>query len=502
MEYFLGIDNGGTVTKAALYDRSGVEVACMSVNTPLKISSKGYQQRDMEELWEANLTVIRQTVDRSGVDPADIRGVGCTGHGKGLYLWGKDDKPAYPGIASTDRRAEQIIHKWKKNGVSEKAERTILQPLIACQPAALLRWVKENEPDVVSNIKWIFECKDYIRFRLTGQAAAELTDYSGSGLLNLQTGNFDPGLMKLYGIEELYECLPPICLSYDNCGAVSKEVSRLTGLWAGTPVCGGMFDIDACAIAMDISSPDKLCVITGTWSINEYISRQPVEKDDTTRNSLFCIPGYYLIEESSPTSAGNLDWFLKNCMKWERAESSISDQSFYARIDELVRKLSPEDSDIIFLPFLYGSNVEGCSEAVFAGLNNSHGVRHMLRAIYEGVAFSHLYHIEKLLRFRSSPDAIRMAGGAVNSSVWVQMFADVIGLPVEVVNWRELGTLGSAMAATVASGIYADYPTAARHMVSIKETVVPDRSRLSIYRKKYNRYKRIAESLSKCFLEI
>ena len=118
-------------------------------------------------------------------------------------------------------------------------------------------------------------------------------------------------------------------------------------------------------------------------------------------------------------------------------------------IDQQVDAIKPEDSNVIFLPFLYGTNDPKCQLSAFTGLNNFHTTGHLLRAIYEGVTFSHMYHIEKLLALRDTPTAIRMAGGATKSEVWLQMFADVIGLPIEMIKTKELGTLGCAMAGAV-----------------------------------------------------
>lgn len=120
----------------------------------------------------------------------------------------------------------------------------------------------------------------------------------------------------------------------------------------------------------------------------------------------------------------------------------------------------------------------------------------MLRAIYEGVAFSHLWHIEKLLAFRNPPETVRMAGGAVNSSVWVQMFADVLNIPIETVSTKELGAKGCAMAAAIAAGIYTDYEDAAKAMVKISSTIYPRQEYVEIYRKKYERYKDILNRLT------
>lgn len=494
MRYLLGLDNGGTMTKAALFDEIGREVAVCSRETPLSTPQVGWNERDMEELWRTNVECIRSVIVAAEIDPAQIVGVGCTGHGKGLYLWGKNEKPAYAGIASTDRRAESIVAHWEQDGTMAKAGWQTLQPIIACQPVALLRWFKENRPMVLDEVQWIFECKDYIRFRLTGVAMAEETDYSGTGLMDLVARSFDRSLLEIFGIEEMYDCLPPLCNAWDCCGGITDEVAALTGLSVGTPVCGGMFDIDACAIAMGVTNQDQLCMITGTWSINEYPAPIPVRADTTTHNSLFCLPNMYLIEESSPTSAGNLDWYLQACMQGEKAKAKEEGVRFYDLVDRMVEALPPQDSNVLFLPFLYGTNT-GVDNAAFVGLSNSYGAAHMLRAIFEGVAFSHRMHLENLLRFRKKPSAIRLAGGAARSTVWVQLFADVLQCPVEVVSTKELGAQGCAMTAAVAAGIYANPQEAVAHMTPEIHTVMPNEAMATIYNEKFTRYMRLTKCL-------
>ena len=493
-KYFMGIDIGGTMTKTAIFDTKGAEIAVAAENTPVITTRENYQERDMLLLWDAVKRTIKAALTKSGIHSRDIAGIGCTGHGKGLYLWGKDGRPAYNAIASTDHRAADIVKQWDENGISEKAKKITLQNVIDCQPAALLAWMKETHPEVLQNTQWIFEAKDYIRFMLTGEAYAEVTDYSGTSLMNLHTQSFDKELMKLFGIGVLYDCLPLLKYSYEHCGCITEEVANQTGLYAGIPVCGGMFDIDACAIAMDVSTPEKLCVITGTWSINEYISEAPIDPAGTTQNSLFCIPGFYLIEESSPTSAGNLEWVIEMFLTAERAEAESKGLPIYQYIDEAVISTSPHDSGLIFFPFLYGSNANYTSSAFF-GLNSSHTKAHILRAVFEGVVFSHMTHIEKLLELRENPSAIRIAGGAVNSSVWTQMFADVIGLPVEVVGVKELGAMGAAMAAAISAGEYRDYRYAAGTMGGYVKTIFPHDELNQIYSGKYMKYKNMLEVL-------
>jgi len=496
-KYLMGIDNGGTMTKAAIFDVFGNEIATCVEKTPLIVPQAGWQERDMYAMWQATVNAIKKALAKSGVDSGDIIGVGCTGHGKGLYLWGKDGKPSYNAISSTDSRAEDIVKEWRASGIADEAKKRTLQRVLACQPAALLAWFKANKPEVLKNTRWIFEAKDYIRFMLTGEAFAEVTDYSGTSLMNLHTKQFDRELLRLYGVEEVFDMLPPLRYSYERCGAVTREAGELTGLKEGTPVSGGMFDIDACAIAMDVSSEDKLCVITGTWSINEYISETPVSPDSTTLNSLFCIPGYYLIEESSPTSAGNLEWIADTFIKGRLPESA--GMSPYRYADMLVASLSPEQSDTLFLPFLYGTNAEGVRSSAFARLNNSYELKHLLRAVFEGVAFSHKSHVDKLLKLRKTLKAVRLAGGVARSPVWTRIFADVLALPVEVIGAKELGAFGSAMSAALCAGYYDDYRSAAKNMVNVLASIEPDVGSIGVYERKYRDYLKLIDALSNIF---
>jgi len=493
--YFMGIDNGGTMCKAVIFDASGKEIASASSKLNMITPQAGFTERDMNELWTVNAKVIREAIVNAGIKAEEIKGVACTGHGKGLYLWGKDNKPAYNGIVSTDARAWMYPEKWNKDGTADRVFQKTFQKILACQPPALLCWLKDNKPEVLKNVKWIFEVKDYIRFKLTGEAFAEATDYSGSNLMNIKDVCFDKELLKEYGLEELYDALPPIKYSTDFCGGVNKQASIETGLLEGTALAGGMFDIDACAIAMDITNEDKICVIAGTWSINEYISKKPVLNKSVMMNSLYCIPGYYLLEECSPTSASNYEWFLDMFLSEEKQKAKELGKNVFEYCNELAERVSADEQNIIFLPYIYGSNYNPQAKASLIGLDSHHTRPQIIRAVLEGIVFCHMVHLEKLLSNRTKTEAIRLAGGAANSLIWAQIFADVFKLPVEIVDTKELGTLGCAMAATVAAGVYKDFNEAAQQMVKMKCRIEPNLGNYAAYDKKFTLYKKVSGAL-------
>lgn len=502
MKYLVGIDNGGTFSKAAIFDEDGKQIAVASVPTVTITPKPGYTERDMDELWRVNAEAVRTAIQKSGIDPEKIAGVSFSGHGKGLYLVDAEGKPAYNGIISTDARAWAYVKKWNEDGTAEKIYQKTCQEILACQPVSLLAWLKDHAPEAYAKTRYVFAVKDYIRFCLTGKANADYTDFSGGNLVNLKTGAYDRELMEDFGIGEVYDKLPPLVHSTDCCGYVTKEASAETLLPEGTPVAAGMFDVNACGIASGLSDEKEMCMIAGTWSINEFIAREPVLNGTVALNSMFCIPGYYLIEESSPTSAGNMEWFIRNLMSYEKAEAKEQGRSVYDITNSWVASIEPQDSNVIFLPFLNGSNEDALAKGTFVGLTAYHSKKHMLRAVYEGIVFSHLTHVKKLLRNREVPSSIRLSGGAANSDVWVQIFADALQIPIDVIEDKEIGAQGAAIAAGIAAGIYADYADAIARTVHITKTIQPRPEYKEIYEKKYQTYRRVIEGLSgawECF---
>lgn len=497
MNYFIGLDNGGTATKAALFDETGAQLATCSVATASFTPKPNFVERDMEEVWQANCSVLRGVIEKSHVAASDIASIGICGHGKGLYLWGKDGRPARRAISSTDNRAVDYVERWRADGTEKRAFELSCQHTMSCQPVALLAWLRDHEPAVYSNIRYVFECKDYLRFRLTDEARGELTDYSGTNLMNLHTANYDKRLLSLFGIEEMENALPPLCRSDEIAGYLTKEAAEATGLAEGTPVIGGFFDIDACALASGILTSDLVCMIAGTWSINEYIRHDPILDGTVAMNSLYCLPGSYLVEESSPTSAGNNEWFIQQLLPELVSEAKQSGTSIYATMNSWVASCNPHTFVPVFLPFLMGTNVHPNAMSAFVGLNVSHTRQHLARSIYEGICFSHRMHYEQLMASRQTkPSAIRLSGGAARSAVWSQMFADILQTPIETIAADEAGALGCAIAGAVATGTYANLDDAVAHMVGVAARYTPNAELKEIYDRKYALYTKTIDCLN------
>ncbi|MGD0088637.1 MAG: FGGY-family carbohydrate kinase [Planctomycetota bacterium] len=491
-QYFLGIDNGGTVSKAALFTADGREVGVASRKVGALEPHPGHSERDMTKIWRATAQAIREVLAKTGIDPAAIACVSPTGHGNGLYLIDEAGKPVRNAIYSTDERAQGYVDQWRADGVDAKALPKTTQSLWAAQPNALLAWVRDHEPEVMSKARWVLMCKDYVRFRLTGEIRAELTDMSGASLLNVVSGQYDDEVLALFDLLDLKRLLPPMVRPAELCGQVTAQAARETGLKQGTPVAGGMFDIDACALASGIVDERPMSLIAGTWGNNQYVAKEPLVDKDLFMTSCYCIPGYYLMLEGSPTSASNLEWFVTALLRTQGKKAGVSE---YELCNELVASVEAEESHLVFTPFLFGSNAHPRAKACLIGLEGWHTRAHVVRAVYEGIVFGHNTHYRRLLKFRRPPEAIRFSGGAARSAVWAQMFSDCFQVPVEIPTGTELGALGAAIAGAVACGCYPGYTEAVNAMTRIARRYEPDPKKGEVFAAKYERYQKVLRAL-------
>ena len=501
-KYFIGLDNGGSMTKAGLYDEDGNEIVVSNLLAQPITPRAGHVERDSNQLFRANIWCIKDVIEKSGIDSSDIKGISVTGHGNGLYLVGNDGEPIYNGIISTDTRAADIVNDWYKNGVSNQILPLTYQNIWAGQLSSLLAWFKQNKKEILDKARYAFTCTDYVRFCLTGEAFGEITNMSAVSLMNLVTKDYDNKILKLFDIEEYKHLLPPIRQSHEICGKITPDIAKQTGLVAGTPVIGGLIDFAACPLATGVENLNQLSVTTGTWSICLYLSDKPIANENLFMTSLYPITGRYSIMEGSMTSASNLEWFIQKMMQKEKQEAEEEGRNIYQLCNQMVSSIQPEDCPVVFLPFLFGTNDNADAKSCFFGISNTHERTHLIRAIYEGVVFSAAMHIEKLMKFKSeSLKSIRISGGAAKSKEWVQIYADTLQLPIEVSDAKELGTMGVAMTAAVGVGAVASFEEAIKKFVSIKYVCKPNPEKKEIYQKKYMLYKKLLSNMDNLWSE-
>lgn len=484
--YLIGVDNGGTYIKAAIFDENGKQLFIEKTLSPAENDGSGRSERNQTALWMNNCRCIRSLLNKSSIDPEEIAGIGFAGQGKGLYCVDKDGNDIRNAITSADIRAKQTAQQLMESEAAHEISDKVCQDIHSYQPLALLRWLKDNEPDNYAAIHSVFSMKDYLNYRMTGVAASDYSSQSGAPFINFYTGKYDREILDAVGVADKWDALPPLRNPGNICGYVTRTAHELTGLAIGTPVSVGMFDVNASALAMGVLSDDVFFMITGTWSINGYVSKAPVTDGSVMFNSIYFMPGYYQIEEGSPTSAGVLEWAMPLLYRDEDGRSDI-----YDRINRDVASVDPASSDVIFFPFIHGCVNSDKICGAWIGMNAATRREELIAALFEGVAFGHRYHIERLEKCCNRDMRYRLAGGVVNSPVWVQIFADVLNHPIELVLDKELGTQGAAISAGLAAGIFSDYVTAAEQCIGVLGIAHPDPERAKIYEAKYQHFKKL-----------
>jgi len=493
--YLLGVDNGNTVSKAAIFDLEGHEIQTASRKVESEYPHPGWTERGMDALWQSTAAAIREAIAASGIDSQEIIGVGTTGHGNGLYLLDKHGDPARAGIQSLDTRAAAIVNEWNSRDLHSQVFPYTVQSFWPAQPNALLAWIKQNEPEVYERIGAVLMCKDYVKYCLTGEISTDFSDMSGTSLMDVRHKRYSKELLELYDLVELLDAMPPLVQSFDVVGKITPEAAEATGLVAGTPVVGGIFDIDASALGSGVFEDGQACIIAGTWSINEIVTAEPIVDPDLFMTTVYTVPGLWLATEASATSATNLEWFVTHFCGEERAEAEKRGVSVYDICSEMVSSLPPGGTDVIFHPFLYGSNVQPTARAGFYGVAGWHTKAHIVRALYEGVVYCHLNHIDKLRAAGAQMDVARLTGGGSRSEVWTQMFADAIQLPMEVPQGGELGARGAAFCAGIGVGVYEDHADAVAKGVQLERRQEPNPEATPHYLARYAEYQRLVEAM-------
>ena len=498
MKYLMGIDCGGTVLKTSIFDLEGKERSTFGITMPVTSLGAGRYERDAYLIENSAYRSISGAISKAGIDPAEIAGIGLTGQANGLYMFKKDGTPVHSGVMSSDTRANDLVRKLYEDGTYERLLPILRQSIYAAQTPVLMAWFAKNEPEVIEQAEVCVTVKEYIRFLLTGQWAMEITEASVLSLLDQDKCCISDDILDSFGILKYKNRFPKRMLRSEEVGGtVTVHVAELTGLRPGTPVVGGLFDCTANTISQGVIKEDQLCIVAGTWGMNNMITKQLIYSDHLFGSYLYCLPGTHQLMEGSATSCSNLEWFINTFLKQQGMEFCG-----YGELNRMIVEEAKEESALFFLPFIYGTNVDLDAKAAFIGLTGNDEIPEMLRAIYEGVVFAHMYHLERLLKFVDPPATIRASGGGSKSDVWMQMFSDAIGKEIEISEADEVGTLGCAMMAGVGTGCYHDVYDAVERCVHIRKTYYPNPTKYQYYQKKYEIYLRILRVLDPLWKDI
>ena len=486
-DLLLGIDIGNTVVKAVLFDSAGRQLARHGVDGTTLKPAPGMVERPVAGLWANARAAILGCLEKAAIAPGRIAAIGLAGHGNGLYLMDKAGEPLL-GIQSLDSRAAALSVELDR-AVGTDLHRICGQRPWPSQTPTLLAWVKVHQPAIYAKAGTLCFAKDIISWHLTGQRASDVSDMSGAGLLRLPEASYDAGLLSLYGLSDAMPLLPCLCQPTEVVGHVTPAAASATGLRAGTPVIAGYFDVVASALGSGAIGRGTASIILGSWSINQVFADTPARDPNVFMVAAFG-PGRFANMDNSATSAANLEWYVRTLI-----ERNSHKGDAFVQVNALVGQAAIAPDDPMFHPFLYGGRHGAHQRGGLYGLAGWHDEGHLLRALYEGVAFEHRRHVEVLAKAGSGIGQVFLSGGGTRSPHWPQMMADVLSLSVRLGTVEETGALGGAIAAAVGIGLHATEDAAVAAMTTQRAVLFPDPDRRSLHDRRFAVWQRLTAAM-------
>jgi len=459
---------------------------------PFASPQNGWAEQDPLDWWRACGASVKKALNISRLKPEEVACIGFSGQMHGAVMLDESGKVIRPAIIWCDQRTEKQSKELEAAfGLSNIIQLTCNPPLTNFTLTKLL-WVRDNEPQNWSRIRYVMLPKDYIRFRLTGDRAIDMADASGTLILDVANRKWSEKILSGTKIPE--EWLPALFESPDVCGKLSQEGADATGLRIGTPVVAGAGDQAAGAVGMGIVRAGVVSATIGTSGVVFAATDRPA-LDPHGRLHTFChaIPGRWHVMGVTQSAGLSLRWFRD-----QFGPGANDGRDPYERLSDEAAKVPAGSDGLFWAPYLMGErtphldpNVRGA----LVGISPSHTRAHVIRAIQEGVAFS-LKDTFSIFEEMSVPvTKIRLGGGGARSQLWRQIQADVYAREVELVEAEEGAAYGAAILAGVGARHWRSVDEASDAIVRVASRVAPNAKDAATMQKSYATYRRIYPAL-------
>lgn len=453
MPRFLGIDVGTSGLKAVLIDGEGRLLRQATSEYPLDTPRPGWTQQDPTDWWHA---ALRALADLGESQPDAI---GVTGQMHGAVFLDASSEVLHPAILWNDQRtAEECAEIDHRIGPDRVRAITGNPPLTGFQAPKVL-WLRRHHPELFSRLCQVLLPKDYLRLRLTGEAASEVSDASGTGLFDLRARDWSPEMLGGLDLQGLK--WPRVTESWIPTGA-TRDVP---GLADGIPVVGGGGDQAAAAVGTGAVEPGIVSVSLGTSGV-VFVALPEPAIDPQGRVHTFChANGGWHAMSVMLACGGAVRWF----------RDTMGSRT-YDEWTALAASTPPGTEGLTFLPYLSGERSphnDPDLRGAFVGLTLAHGPGHLARAVFEGVTFGLCDGMDALRALGATGTEVRVNGGGAKSDFWLGLLADAFGAPCRRLEIDEGPAFGAAILAGVGVGHWSDVRTAARSAVRLAGEVVP-----------------------------
>jgi xylulokinase len=480
MSFLLGIDLGTSSVKAVVIDERGTMVGTGMQEYPILTPEPGWGEQEPEAWWRATAIAVQEAVAQADEPP--IKAIGLSGQMHGVVLIDKDANAVAPAIIWADQRSSIEVGIFKETLSLELMRTAGTFPATGFYGTTLL-WLKRHRPALLDDSTHALLPKDYLRLRMTGQAATEASDASATAIFDVQTRQWSQDIVDKLGLPG--HLLPLVQDSAAVAGTLTSAAAAVLNLTPGIPVVAGCADQVAQAVGNGLTEPGRGSVTIGTGG-QLFAPLGTPAADGQLRLHTFChapADRWYLL--GATLSAGlSLRWFRNLLGEAEKLDA-------YQHLAEEAAQVTPGADGLLFLPYLIGERapiMDSAARGAFIGLTLRHGRGHIARAIMEGVCFALRQVLDVMDTLHAAPHGLLASGNGLVSPVWRQIAADVFNRPLSLAAGGERAGIGAAMVAGIGAEVYSGYADAIQNTPAPTVQTTPDAVNVSIYGEHYARY--------------
>jgi len=502
--YLLGIDLGTSGTKTVLFDENGTVKASETVEYPMYQPQNGYAEQDPADWWNAAVNSIKSVLQKSGVNAADIGGIGLSGQMHGLVMLDRDNNVIRRSIIWCDQRTSVECEEITSRIGAERLIEITANPALTGFTASKILWVRNNEPEIYERCRHILLPKDYLRYMLTGEYATEVSDASGMQLLDIKNRCWSDEVLQKLDIDK--SMLAQVYESPEITGVLSAHAAEICGLKAGTIVVGGAGDCAAGAVGTGVVEDGKAFTTIGTSGVVfAHTSQMSIDKKGRVHTFCTAVPGQWHVMGVTQSAGLSLKWYRDNFCSSEMETAKLMNIDPYYLLDKQAETVPLGANRLLYLPYLMGErtpHLDANARGVFFGLSGMHTKRDMLRAIMEGVSYSLMDCLSVFGEMNITVNDMMACGGGGSSPFWRQMLSDVYGCTVKTVNSKEGPALGVALLAGVGTGVYSNIVEACSAVIKPDKICDFDIESHNKYKKVYKLFTSLYPALSDRFNEL
>lgn len=496
----VGIDVGTSGTKTALFTGCGKLLASSNAEYPMSQPNNGWAEQDPDDWWNAAVSGLKYVLAKVPADTM-IAGIGLSGQMHGLVMLDEVGRVLRPSIIWCDQRTEREVAQMNDIIGREKLIEITANPAMTGFTAAKILWVKNNEPAIYEKCAHILLPKDYIRFKLTGEIATEVSDASGMQLMDIAARDWSDEILDLLEIDK--KLLGKMYESPEITGRIYRQAADITGLEEGIPVVGGAGDNPAAAVGTGVVSEGSAFTTLGSSAVIYAVSDTiKIDKEGRVHTLCASAPGKWTVMSCTQGAGLSFKWLRDTCCFPEVTESAQKNVDPYMIMDELAESAPIGSGRLLFLPYLMGErspHPDPDCRGVFFGLSASHTRGNLIRAVMEGVSYSQLECLNVFKDMGVPVSDMVLTGGGSKSRFWSQMLADLYGCPVSVIQSGEGAARGAALLAAVGAGIFPTVQDACAVALKKGAALAPDSDRAAAYKPFYDLYKKLYRDLREDF---